>query len=60
MRKRAMGRVDYEKKTDGVRVYHKRKSDGVKDEHKIKSDGVRVDYEKDRWSENSPLERAMG
>ena len=60
MRKRAMGRVDYEKKTDGVRVHHKRKSHRVKDDHKIKSDGVRVDHEKDRWGESSPLEGAMG
>ena len=36
------------RKSDGVRVYHKRKSDGV-----------RVDYEKDRWGQSSPLERAM-
>ena len=36
-----------------------RKSNGVKEDHKKKSDGVRVDHEKDRWSESSPLERAM-
>ena len=58
MRKRA-------KKSDGVRVHHgvkreERWGDGVKDDHKEKSDGVRVDHEKDRWGENTPLERAMG
>ena len=37
-----------------------RNTDGVKLHHKKKSDGVRVDQEKDRWGENSPLERAMG
>ena len=28
-------------------------------DHEKKSDGVRVDHEKDRWGESSPLERAM-
>ena len=30
MRKRAMGCVDHEKKSEGVRVDHKEKSEGVK------------------------------
>ena len=42
-----------------MRLYHKRKRDG-KDDHMKKSDSVRVDHEKDRWGESSPLERAMG
>ena len=48
MRKRAI-RVDHVKESNAVRVHHKRKSDV----------GVRVDHEKDRWGESSPLERAM-
>ena len=37
-----------------------KKSDEVRDEHKKKTDGVRVDHEKVRWGESSPLKRAMG
>ena len=36
-------RVDYDKKSDGVRVFHEKKSDGV-----------RVHHEKERWSESLP------
>ena len=42
-------RVDHEKKSDGARVQNERKSDGV-----------RVHYQKERWGESSPSERAMG
>ena len=63
MRKRAMGRVDYEKKIEGVRVDHKKygwgesspcESDGVSVHHERKSDGVRNNHQKERWSESSP------
>ena len=38
--------VDYEKKSDGVRVHHKKKSDGVRVDHEKRSDGVRVNNKK--------------
>ena len=38
-------RVDYEKKSDGVRVCHK-KDNGVRIYYERKSAGVRVDHEK--------------
>ena len=38
----------------------RKRAKGGENSHKKKSDAVRVDHEKDRWSEISPLERAMG
>ena len=37
-----------------------RKSDGVRLPHDRKGNGVRVHYEKERWGESLPSERAMG
>ena len=42
-----------------MRVHHEKKSDGVRGDREKRSDGVRVYYEKERWGESSPLQRAM-
>ena len=43
-----------------MKVDHEKNSDRVAVHIRKRPIGVRVDHEKDRWGESSPLERAMG
>ena len=43
-----------------MRINYKKKSSGVRVDHEKKSDRVTVHQEKERWGESSPKEKAMG
>ena len=43
-----------------MRVDYKKKSSGVRVDHEKKGDRLTVHQEKERWGESSPKEKAMG